>query len=99
MDAVLLGGGNRANSKDGIPVASIQQYLFFIANVVCKNRDIRPPIQLYFRAVRELLRYHQEYTAFNHYLQQLASSGGSQSSPGSGKKGHMMKADEGKEQF
>ena len=85
MDAVML------DAKKVVPEDCTKQYLFFVANVVVKNRDIKPKTEYFYPVTRELLKYHQEYLDFNHSLQQMgdemkkpaavSTSNGTNSSP------------------
>jgi hypothetical protein len=68
MDTCFLGNG----SDKKIPVQAKQQYLFFIANVIVKDRDLSgSPPSFFYRATKDLLRYHKEYLDFNKDLQNI----------------------------
>lgn len=66
MDAAILG------PNSGLPESAVQQYLFFVAHIVSKDsRFNQVPREVYFRATKELLRYHDRYTEFNRNLQEM----------------------------
>ena len=55
-----------------VPVIARQQYLFFIANIIVKDRELSALTPaFFFRAIKELLGYHREYLQFNQDLQNL----------------------------
>lgn len=62
MDTCILG---TEKSPSTLPEQAKQHYLFFISNVVAKDRDLILPPAFFYRTVRELLRHHRRYLEFN----------------------------------
>lgn len=56
MELCIL--GTDLKPSKGISEKAKQQFLFFVANVVAKDKDMQLTPSFFFRITRELLRYH-----------------------------------------
>jgi DNA phosphorothioation-dependent restriction protein DptG len=60
MDTCFLGAGSN------VSVPARQQYLFFIANIIIKDRELSNlSPAFFFRVTQELMRHYQGYLDFN----------------------------------
>jgi hypothetical protein len=63
MDICFLG------ADSNVSVQSRQQYLFFIANIIIKDRELSNlSAGFFFRVTKELMRHYMEYLDFNRDL-------------------------------